>query len=375
MKTIFLKVALAVLLVLSLGGCSGGSGELEAENERLRAELETANESLKAVDSRLEELESKLDTPKDEPAERPIEKPAKSPAEKAEKDSAEESAAVSVQSEIVPPESNPRELVTGEWFFQDFHEEEMNNWIQSLVFNSDGSGRIIRTFYLPKDLNASNYSTPAPVNEATLGFSWSLSGDILTTVYEGDGGVVEYAFWPEQQQLIIKSEMGKPLKNERIYVRSKPPIPEEYTESSVIHGNIQAQENALMRKFFGCWYFDLLIWTFNEDGSGVIDIPELAGQPASTRKFTYSVSLVEGDHADMMITMEWQDSETTSYFLVTENEDSSLVLKGIGGSDTIRLTRTFESSNCPITQAIIAQEVSVLTGSIVYDILPSELQS
>jgi hypothetical protein len=130
---------------------------------------------------------------------------------------------------------------------------------------------------------------------------------------------------------------------------------------------MQTEEAALRRKILGNWYFDVLTWTFNEDGTGVIDIPELGEQPATKREFSYSVS---GDATNIFMTMDWSDSDT-SYFWLTVNDSSSIILQGASDTDAIKLTRTFDASNCPVTEKIVSNAMAVFSGSIVSEILPA----
>ena len=151
-------------------------------------------------------------------------------------------------------------------------------------------------------------------------------------------------------------------------MRERPNIPEQYVEKSVIIGNIQAHEASLMRKFLGAWYFDVLVWTFNEDGTGLVDIPELGDQPATQKEFSYSLS---GDITNMLMELDWTD-DTTAYFWPTLNTDGSITLKNANDTQPIKLTRTFDIDNCPISEQIISAGMGVFSGSIFSDILGGE---
>lgn len=347
-----LAVMLSAVILFSLVGCSGEKEQIESaqptnaaemqqledENERLRAELETANKDLKELEQRLEELEAAA--------------------------SAIPSATETPQIELVAPNRSPEELLIGEWFLPKFYEKsEVDNYTVSLVFNTDGSGNQLVTYYLPAYLNADNFSTSDPTGEASYQFTWSLSEDTVHTVFGGDT-VVEYTFSSEQQQLLVISENGVKPNGSPTYVRERPTIPEKYVEKNVIIKNIEAQEASRMRQFLGTWYFDLTTWTFNEDGTGIFDIPEVGGQPATKREFTYSVT---GDTTETMLTINWSDTSDTVFFWPKINGGSSIML-----NDAVKLTRQFDPNNCPVSMQIIQNGIGVFSGSMFYDILGGE---
>lgn len=366
-RAALLGIVFVILLTLSLAGCSGGNSELMAENEKLSEELGAANKSLEAVDPKIEELESRLDAvdSKIEELESKLNSAEAGQSKESSEDTVKESRAVSAQAEIAPPKSDPQKLLTGEWFFQDFHEEYVFSWLQSLVFREDGTGTIIRTFYIPGDIEG--YSNSDPSGEVTSDFSWSLNGDALHTEYvSADGGFVDYTFSHSEQRLFIENENGALCDGTMYYSRQKPPIPENYIEESVYLGNEKAKEKTLMRDFLGSWYYDVLVWTFNEDGTGNLDIPKLADNPAEKRDFTFKVS---DDNSSMMLTIDWTDGRI-SFFWPTVNLDGSITLQGAKGSEPVKLTRQFDASNCPITEKIIENELGVLSGSIFSNIIP-----
>ena len=339
-----LRMLLANILVISLSfmffGCSNQSEQevmqqLQEENEELRKELNAAIANSEKAEPSIEEGSENPST---------------------------QSKTELTESDIIPPQCDSNDLLVGEWFYQKFHEEEMNNWIQSLVFNPDGTGTIIRTFYLPKDLE--DYSSSDFSGEVSLEFSWSLESNVLHTEYEGNGGKADYTVSFEQQQIIQKEENSS---IQAIYTREMPFVPEKYIKVSILQQNIKSEEMANMRRFLGNWYFDVLLWTFNDDGTGVMNIPELGQQPATQRTFTYSIS---GDAENLLMTLDWSDSETT-YFWPTINDDGSITLKNGGDSESITLTRKFDKSNCPLTKEILSNTIGVLSGSIFSEILPS----
>lgn len=252
----------------------------------------------------------------------------------------------------------------GEWFYTEFRENWIDSWTQSLVFYEDGTGSIIRTFYLPKDIE--DYSTSDSSGTVTMDFSWSLSGDALHTEFDEGNHFIDYTFLPEEQQLLIVNEGGEMRDGTSRYVREKPSIPDDFVERSVFLGDMQNQTEAQRRLLLGTWYYDVLTWTFRSDGTGTIDIPELGDQPATQQEFSYSVTI---NDSTVMVTFDWTDGRT-SYFFPTFHPNGSMTLETSGGSDPITLTRTFDPNNCPISEEIIANGIGVWTGSIFSEILP-----
>lgn len=344
--------ALVVLLLIALVGCSSNDVQVEsdqpetdqpeieaeieqltAENEQLQTKLDKAIADLDAAEARVKELEDEL-----------------------------EAVMSSAQPEIdpVPPERSPSDLLLGEWFFSEFYKEyELEGLVESLVFNGDGTGAQVVTYYLTTDLNADNFYTSSTVSESSCECTWSLDGDTIHAVFKGSQSdtLVDYKFFPEQQQFLKISVNGTASNSETFYAREKPAIPENFVEASVIYGNIEAQKAAYRRRFLGTWYFDLTVWTFNNDGTGVWDIPEWGDQPAVKREFSYSAS-------DKMLEIEWSDTKQTAYFWPKINDDGSIML-----NDNVKLTRYFDANNCPVSTEILSNVYDVMTGQMFSDFL------
>lgn len=367
------KNALVVLLLIVLVGCSSNDAQLEsdqpetdqpeneaeieqltAENEQLQTELDKAIADLKAAEARVKELEDELEAAMSSvPPEEDV----------------DPMATVPPQIDPVPPERSLSDLLLGEWFFSRFVKmDELEGVVESLVFNGDGTGTQWVTYYKPSYLNADNFSTSNPVSESSCGFTWSLAGDTIHAVFEGgkigdiklSDTLVDYEFFPEQQQFLKISVDGTASNSETFYVREKPAIPEDFVEASIIYGNIEAQKAAYRRQFLGTWYFDITIWTFNNDGTGVWDIPEWGDQPAVKREFSYSAS-------ENVLEIEWADTEQTLFFWPKTNDDGSIML-----NDNVKLTRYFDADNCPVSTEILSNVYDVMTGQMFYDFLGSD---
>lgn len=352
-----LKITLAVLLLIAFVGCSNGGDQLEVdqagaeaeisqlkdENEKLRTDLDDAISDLKAAEDRVKELENEFEAMQEAQA-------APSPVPSAKVD-------------LAASERTLSESLVGAWFIPKFYEKSrVDNYTIGLVFNLDGTGTQHQTFYLPSELNADNYATSDPTWEVSFSFTWSLNGDTVHTVFDS-GAFIDYKFSFEQQQLLITNENGEKPGDNSTYVRDMPAIPEGFVAKSVVIGNIQAQEASLRRNFLGMWYFDITTWTFNEDGTGLLDIPEVANQPAEQREFTYSAT--EGGD-DLLLAIDWADGGT-AFFSAKMNGDGSITL-----GDDLKLTRLFDMSNCPISTQMIQTGLDVFTGRMFYDMLGIE---
>lgn len=355
------KIILAALLLFALAGCSNGDNQAEAEqsktaeeiqqltdeNEKLHTELNETNDELKAAEAKVKELEHELETMREAQATPAPSKP--------------------IEAKITPPKRTPSESLVGSWFVQYFYEKDyLDNYIVNIVFNSDGTGTQNQVLYLPSELTADDYGTSDPRGEITFPFTWSLNGDAVHTVLQTALGTafVDYKFLPEQQKLIVTNDNGESLEDQNVTLLREPiEIPDGYVAKSVIVGDIQAQEVSLRRKFLGMWYFDITAWTFNEDGTGILDIPDVANQPASRREFTYSATENGGN---FMLTIDWADGGT-AFFLTKMNDDGSITL-----GDDLKLTRQFDMNNCPISTQMIQTGLDVFTGRMFYDMLGIE---
>lgn len=357
---------MAVFCLLVLVSCSSGGEEnpseteteleqLAAENEKLRTELGEANDELKTAEAKVKELENELKAMQEAQA-----TPSPSPSAPDELD-------------ITPPERTPSELLLGQWFSREFHEDGVWSWIQTLTFNADGTGTISQTYYIPR---AGAEDNIVKMEDGTYlyllfdadmedKFSWHLDSDTLHMDI-GNGESADLTYSPTQQTLTL-------VNGSNAYGRNMPSGMDEYVERALYAESSEAKEakEAMRRRrFLGVWYYDVLTWTFNEDGTGVWDIPELGDQPAEKREFTYSVK-EDGDY--LCLTIDWPDSDYWMLF-PTFNADGSMSLMGAGQTEpAMKWTRTFDADNCPVTQQIISNGMGVLSGSMFSDMLDEAL--
>lgn len=391
-----ISILIAVLTLLFIfAGCSGGTqstldqaeiNQLKTENEKLRAELETVLAKLETTELKVENISKELNTAiaSVTAAENKIVKleselsavnaklaavQEKLAAQPTQGGQTTQTGTEPTQINIVPPESDPNKSLIGEWFYQTFKEDGSFSYAQSMIFKTGGTGSISRTYYVPRsDVQSIQEMINMGVGFENLDtsnkFSWSLSGNTVHIVLD-NGETADFTLSLEEQKLTQVTQRNNP----QIYAREKPAGMEQYIERSLLAKDSKAKQEVLLRKFLGTWYYDVLTWTFNEDGTGIIDIPEIGEHPASTKEFTYTISGNANDPTYLCLIIDWDDYET-SYYYPTFNADGSMLLKGIGSSDPIKFTRTFDITNCPISEAIIKGIYNVISGSFIYDFLP-----
>lgn len=342
----WVRTLVAVLLVLVLTGCSGGESstelyELQKKNEALQLELDVTKEKLNAAELKIESLEERL-AEASKPEQQPVLK----------------------DEDIVPRELEVEEVLLGEWFDQGIHDDNGRSWSQSMVFYENGKGSIVQTYYVPDDTLDWSTSDTTFTGEVARTFSWSLDGEKLHVVVTETGEIGDFTFLAEEQQFFLAANSN--LKFERTECAEL----KNYINLKVFLGGKEAKKAALMRNLLGTWYFDVFTWKFNEDGTGSIEIPKLGDQPATTREFSYSLDISPSETSKELLIMEWEDNNT-SYHKVKMNGDGSMTLDSVvAGVDDVRLTRKFDRNNCPVSEAIIANGIGVLSGSIFYDLLP-----
>ena len=353
---------LLVLLLLIFAGCSNDLtqaevNQLKDENANLNEELNKAIENLEAAEQKIAELELTLG----------LLLPTQG-------DQNTDPQTVSTKTSTIPSEYKPKDmLVGGEWYCQDFYEDGFFSWILSINFNADGTGTISRTYYIPKE-EAEDETLLLQNFDSSAKLVWTLDNNNLKINLEnGESG--NYIFDPEKQQFIQETTSStKP-----IFARTRPAALENYVERALFSDElIIAQKENIKSKFYGDWYFDVLVWTLNDDGTGVLDIPKLGNQPATKREFSYSltVDLNSEDAYDdgiyICMVIDWSDN-TTAYFYPTFNKDGSITLHNADDTESIKLTKNFDITNCPLSQTIVQNGISVLSGSIFKDFLSDSI--
>lgn len=350
--------------------------DLKNENGRLREELEAAITELEESRSKIDELEAELSAAKDELIEK-LEQLSNTNTEvRYEKEgqlNEPESATLSNPMDDTSPQLTLEESVLGEWFYEQFIENGYWSRIQSMILYADGTGVINQVYYMPESDAEINREWISQGLEVTIGdrlidFSWSLADNMIHIETE-EGEIVDFVYWVEEEKLSFTDGSW-------VHVRQQ--LPAEKYDGYVAHSTfapaneaLKAKEDEIKRPCIGVWCFDILNWTFNEDGTGCIDIPEVGDQPASKVEFSYTIEIDTLTNEVGLIVIEWDDSGT-SYYWPKFNSDGSMTLEGAAGSKPIKLTRQFDPDNCPITQQLMSNMMGVLTGTIVRDFLGGE---
>lgn len=378
-----LSKILLVALLLSLVGCSGANNtqqpsqeqaqieELNIENEKLRGELEAAIVELEESKSKIDELEAELSATKDELIAK-LEELAdtKNELSEAQENQSKEAETVSTQIDFTPPQISLKESLLGEWFYAKFVENGQWSKTQSMTFYANGTGVISETYYVPaSDVEEIkewiSVGGSFECADRSSGFSWSLAGNVIHVKID-NGEVVDLIFSAEEQKLSYNN-------GNDVYVREMPSVDQyvAHTTFTAASEAMKAKENAIKRRCLGLWWFDFLTWTFNDDGTGVLDIPEMTNQPAIKMEFTYEIIVDLETNTAELIVITWDDGRETYHWPVF-NSDGSMTLKGTVDSQPIKLTRQFDPNNCPLSMEILANNMSVIDGSIVRDFLGGE---
>lgn len=270
-----------------------------------------------------------------------------------------------------PPELSIKDTIIGQWYYQNFHEEDLFSYAQSLEFYVDGTGTLTKTYYVPKsEVESLKDSIDAGVGlpnlDASAKFTWTMDDNEIIHASLQTGDKATFTFSEDAQCLIVNNNASQ------VYSRSKADTLNNYMERSLF--SLDAKKDALQRslynKIIGNWYFDVFVWNFDEEGRGYLDIPKLGETPAESRKFSYTLtrSIVDNDD-NIDLTIDWDDGRI-SYFAVKFETDGSVLLENLSPDKaTVILTRKFEIGNCPVSTAIIQNNMNVVTGSIFEDIL------
>lgn len=273
--------------------------------------------------------------------------------------------------DLTPPELSIKDAIIGQWYYQNFHEEDLFSYAQSLEFYADGTGTLTKTYYVPKSEVESlkdlvDAGVGLPNLDASAKFTWTIDDSKIVHASLQTGDKATFTFSEDAQSLIVNNNTSQ------MYSRSKSNTLNNYMERSLF--SLDAQKEAIQRslynKIIGNWYFDVFVWNFGEEGRGYLDIPKLGETPAESRKFSYTLtrSIVDNDD-NIDLTIDWDDGRV-SYFAVIFETDGSITLENLSpDKTTVTLTRKFEIGNCPVSTAIIQNNMNVVTGSIFDDIL------
>ena len=269
---------------------------------------------------------------------------------------------------IEPIQLSYREMILGEWFSD---EEFRGVNIHSHIFFHDGTGVQVSTWYVHESSSGLSSSDPNSTGVTEMPFTWSIDGTAVSTfnpptIFSPNGTRRDWEIIESGQEtwLHFYNDEGTFA---AALSRAMPALPEGYVPAASLLADSRAFEEALRRRFLGSWFFDVTTWTFNEDRTGVVDIPKVGDGTAEQWEFTYRVSEhMFGLDANIWFTF----SDGLSIFTGAEFGNRS------GGSiyfDTLEmtLTRNFDLTNTPITSQMVSDAMSVITGQFVEDLLIS----
>ena len=389
-----LRSVIFALLLLVMVGCSGGSNDqqgavsgdssviiemqenyekLIAENEKLHAELEIVLTKLEIAELKIENLTKEMNEipQKLQAAEQQIANFEKQLA--ATKGSANETAQekplpsdkTSSQTENPSAPTDPSQLLLGTWYLSYVEEYGQFSWTQHMVSNKDGTGTLYKTYYvseaeLPSTKDAYEHGIGLDNFDEADEFKWVLVGDVIKITVPSIGMTYDYPYSATEQTV---------LGGGGLYTRETPAELASYVPRSEFYIDREAKEAQRMSKLLGLWYFDVLTWEFNKDKTGIINIPEIGDQPATTREFTFELPYYGDNDPNPILIIDWGNGDTGIYSIKFE-ADGSMILKAPSDPDPLKFTRSFDASNCPISTAIIESGMSVISGSMFSKFFP-----
>lgn len=400
MKSIhnFLRGTVFALLLLVMVGCSGESNDqqgavsgdspviaemqenyekLNTENEKLRAELEIVLTKLEIAELKIENLTKEMSeiTKKLQATEQQIanfEKQLAATKDNTTETSQDKSSLSGTTSNSNENSSTPQkngQSLSGNWFLQGMKIDGQFSWSMRMLFLDEGTGVWYQTYYVPKEDVPSieemlSHGIGLDNFDESYKFTWSLTGDKLHIVFE-DGVVWDFKYSAEQQTMVQQNVEQNPYH----FGREKTSLLEDYVGRSNFWIDREAKEAARMSKILGLWYFDVLTWTFNEDKTGIINIPEIGDQPATAREFTFELPYYGDNDPNPVIIIDWGNGNTSIYSIIFE-ADGSMKLKTPVDPEPLKFTRSFDASNCPFSAAIIESGMSVISGSMFSKFFP-----
>jgi len=270
-------------------------------------------------------------------------------------------------SQVRARDLSQEESLVGAWFFQ-YPDDEIPSFMlrdMSYVFYADGTGSSITTEIVCLSSVDTLSMDPNTILDHTEPFSWSLNGNIVTTVFEAPYRVGRnYRFDESEQQLHALRPDGSVdewLGVRETYTRERV-MPEGFAELHVMLPQVERTALARKNRFIGTWYWDVTTWTFNQDGTGVIDVPAHGGHPADQREFTFFViDPLDREESDAVISLEFEHYDGVYVYHATFGPQSggSVTLRGRPDRDPLLLTRWFDLNNTPVTSYILEQGLAL----------------
>lgn len=305
---------LSVVLLMMLGACADRNSNSQNRLDE-NTEAGTDSESLRAE---IEALQSELDALETEQTETPSSK----------------------------VDSLLEDLLDGEWFNQ----SDFNGMLERLVFYADGTGSLLVTDYEWADSFGISSSDPNYTGEHMYNFTWSLDGNVISTVYnENWSSILNIS--EEKLQLVMEDG------SVAIYAKIRPTIPESYVEVA----SLLEKTETFKQKFLGEWHFDVYKWKFHEDEMIVIDVPAFGQHPANQMEYPFSIMEDPLEMVDALLVIDHPTSGLVMYEATFGDQSGGSITlepRHQGGSP-ILLTRSFDVRNNPITDEIVDQGMAL----------------
>jgi len=372
----FLSISMFILLV----SCS--SDNIDSDNERLQTELESMQAELDNLQSALAEMNSESNAPQsatDSLQTEDIQLEAattqrETGSMRSEATQTETGSMRSEATQIDPTVTKVKltgptleEELLGEWFF----ESDFTHWLVSFTFSADGSASEIHTEYRPPGTQAFFSDNHPGSFDEVIPFSWRLDGNIFC--FETTNGDVHFVFVNDRGERKLRQVMpdgsDPPDGSVGAVLTRINPVPDGYVTLASIHAQQQSVEAFITRRFLGRWHWDLVTWTFNDDGTAVIDVPALYGNPPTQIEFTYRVAeSTVGKDAFLSIILD--DGTIQLYHATFDRGNGGSVTLYDHDNESIMLTRNFDMLNMPITEVMMRNVYNgVFGGGLISQLL------
>jgi len=228
----------------------------------------------------------------------------------------------------------PIAAISGDWHYSDTIWPPSPDKERFFVRYEFGeSGRLISHYHVRNDRGGSG-------PERVMSGRWSFSNNALHMHFDS-GTMVSYTLQNGElhsANAVLQRELNICAEHQRAIAT------EEAQRDAMIR--------YLHRRFLGTWHFDASLWHFNDDGTGVVDIPALGINPQVYLPFTFEVMEAPIGYDAVLIMHyadEWETLGGTSAMLWVNfgtRSGGSMELGG-GGREPVLLTRMFDINNTP----------------------------
>jgi len=247
--------------------------------------------------------------------------------------------------QLVIYQQEVEEILLGEWFDQNF-EGLLHSW----VFNPNGRLYSINSHYVYHQPGDIHHLDPNFPSVQQMPGQWGVVDGVPRRIFPAT--YVELIFSDDNSYFQVFWDSGNVATFRRTPPNMPPQFGGQWLPMAHVLNQVEIANAARMRRFLGQWHLDASLWTFNEDGTGVIYSPAMGMHPANYRYFTFEVLPMVPDGFDAVLTM---------HFPHFENDEAGLGGRSImyhvrfgtrsGGSiefgDSFLLTRMFDINNTP----------------------------